>query len=127
MAPTLIFCVVVGEMLTVGKFMVRLVPLSVPVTAGLLLITLILYPVPVAVPEGIVALIVPELASLTVVPIGTGLENDPDELDNCAVYVFPLNVPTLVNGTLTDEPPEAIEQNGDPLIAPVAIVADTLI
>jgi hypothetical protein len=38
---------------------------------------------------------------------------------------LPVNVPTLVKGTETAEPPDAVEQNGEPPIVPVAIVADT--
>ena len=64
---------------------VKLVPLSVPVTDGLLLITLIRYPVPVAVLAGMEAVIVPELALLTKVPMVAGAANDPAAFDNCAV------------------------------------------
>ena len=82
LTPALIFCVVPGAILIAGKFIVKLVPLSVPVTGGPLLITLILYPVPVGVFAGIVALIVPELALLTNVPIFTGLVNELAASDN---------------------------------------------
>ena len=61
----------VGEILLAAKLQVKLVPLSVPITEGLLLITLILYPLPVAVLAGMVAAIVPELALLTKVPMVT--------------------------------------------------------
>jgi hypothetical protein len=71
-----------------AALIVRLVPLSVPVTAGLLLITLILYPVPETAFAGIVALIVPELALLTNVPIAVGEAKEPDASDNWAVYVL---------------------------------------
>ena len=60
-------------------------PLSVPITEGKLLMTLIRYPVPAAVAVGIVAEIVPELALLTKVPIVVGAAKEPEALDNCAV------------------------------------------
>ena len=43
-----------------------------PVIAGLLDITLIIYPMPVVAPAGIVTAIVPELAVLVIVPILVG-------------------------------------------------------
>ena len=57
------------------------VPLSEPVTDGLLDITLIRYPVPVEVPLGIVPLIVPAVF-WTKVPSDTRDEKDPDASDN---------------------------------------------
>lgn len=50
---------------------------EVPLIEGLLAITLIKYPVPVGVPPGIVAAIVPELATLLSVPITVGLAKLP--------------------------------------------------
>ena len=75
----------VGAILFAAKLIVKLVPLSVPLMEGLLLITRIRYPAPVAVLAGMVAGIVPELALLTKVPIVTGAANDPEAFDNCAV------------------------------------------
>ena len=56
-----------------------------PVIEGLLDLTRIRYPLPEAVPTGIVALMVPEFASLTNVPIVAGDANEPEELDSSAV------------------------------------------
>jgi hypothetical protein len=67
---------------------VKLIPLSVPVLTGLLLITRIRYPFPEAVPPGIVAVMVPAVVDVNV-PIFTGEEKLPVELDNCAVNTFP--------------------------------------
>ena len=69
----------------VGPAFTDIALLFEPVVAGLLAITRIIYPVPVAVPKGIVAEIVPEFALLVKVPIVVGDENEPVELDNCAV------------------------------------------
>jgi len=55
-----------GKVLTV-----KLVPLSLPVVAGLLPITLILYPIPAMVLEGIVPEIVPDAVDV-IVPIFIG-------------------------------------------------------
>ena len=55
----------------------------------------------------------------------TGFAHDPVGPDNCAVYVLPVNDPALLNGTETAEPEVVVEQNGEPLIAPVLRVADT--
>jgi hypothetical protein len=64
-------------------FIVILVPLSAPVTAGLLLITLILYPAPVAAAAGIVVLIVPELTLLFAsVPIIVGAAKEPEAFES---------------------------------------------
>ena len=49
---------------------------------------LIRYPLPAAVPPGIVAVIVPADVDVKV-PIAVGLANEPDELDNCAVNTLP--------------------------------------
>ena len=67
---------------TVAATTVKLVPLSLPVTDGPLQITLTLYPDPVPVPAGMLALIVPLFRLLTNVPIETGLPNEPAEFDN---------------------------------------------
>ena len=83
---------------------------------GLLLITLILYPLPVAVLAGMVAAIVPELALLTNVPMVTGAEKEPEPSESWAIYVFDENVPMLVKGTETEVPLNAVTQNGEPLI-----------
>jgi hypothetical protein len=66
-----------------------LLPLFAPVTDGLELITLILYPVPVALEEGMVDAIVPVLPVDANVPILTGLANDPNAFESCAVKTFP--------------------------------------
>ena len=71
------------------------------VTEGLLLMTLILYPVPPGVFAGIVALMVPAVVA-TLVPILTGVAKDPELLESWAVNVFGLiNVPVIVNVTAT--------------------------
>ena len=57
-------------------------PLSVPVIGGNDDITRILYPVPTAVPAGIVAEIIPEFADEVNVPIFTGEAKLPDAFDN---------------------------------------------
>ena len=75
---------------------VKFTPLSLPVTTGLLETTLTRYPVPDACPPGIVALIVPAAVEV-IVPIVTGLANEPLASDNCAVKIFPaLKVPVMV-------------------------------
>ena len=68
---------------TEGEFIVRFTPLSVPFKTGLSLITLILYPVPSAVLDGIVINMdwLPELFEATVCK-STGVTNEPFELDN---------------------------------------------
>ena len=86
--PLHTFCAVVPAAdvsVTVAATIVKLVPLSLPVTDGPLLITLILYPNPAPVPAGMVALIVSLFKLLTNVPIETGLPNEPAAFDNCAV------------------------------------------
>jgi hypothetical protein len=81
------FCVPVGAILADARFIVKLVPLSVTTAAGSVLTTLILYPLPVGVPAGIVALMVPELSvpAPAYVPIAVGLVKDPPAFDSCAV------------------------------------------
>jgi hypothetical protein len=74
---------------------------------------------------GIVASIVPELASLTKVPILIGAAKDPTALDSWAVYVFTENVPRLVNGTETGAPFVGVMQKGEPVIASVVMVGKT--
>ena len=80
--PIGIVCVAVGVMLLLAKFIIKLVPLLAPVVVGLLATTRIRYPVPVAVFAGIVAVIVPELATLVTVPIFTGEAKLPALFDN---------------------------------------------
>ena len=93
-------------------------PFSLPVIAGLLLTTRILYSVPVKVPGGIVPGIVPAVVDGNV-PIVTGEAKLPLASDNCAVKTFPkVKVPVMEKGTETFDP----EQNGEPAIAPVDIV-----
>ena len=121
------FCVAVGAIVTAPKLTVKFVPLSEPFTVGPFEITLIRYPVPVAVFAGMVADMVPELALLTNVPIFVGAAKLPAAFDNCAVYVFPVNVPTLVKGTETDAPVEDVTQYGLPAIADVAIVFEEVV
>jgi hypothetical protein len=95
-----------------------LAPLSEPMILGLLLTTLILYPLPLAAPPGIVAEMVPLEVDVSV-PIFVGLAKLPLLLLNCAVKTLPeLKVPVAVKGTLTDAP----AQNGEPTIVPVLIV-----
>ena len=69
-----------------GQVIRRSEPLSVPVVAGLVAITRILYPVPEAV-DGIAALIFPELVP-TILPITVGLLKLPVELESCAMKLF---------------------------------------
>ena len=58
-------------------------PLSSPTVAGLFDTTLILYPVPVLVPEGIIAEIVPLFVLSANVPITVGVPlNTPEASDN---------------------------------------------
>ena len=59
LAAWLLVVAILGEVL-----MLILLPLSVPVTTGLLLITRILYPVPAAVLDGILAFIVPTVVAV---------------------------------------------------------------
>ena len=93
---------------------VMLLPLSALVSDGLLEITLMRYPEPPVLPAGMVTEILPEFAVLVNVPKVVGDANEPLELDNCAVYTFPLlNVPVEVNGTLKlDEPVVVVTQYG---------------
>jgi hypothetical protein len=94
-----------------------LTPLSLPVITGLLETTRMRYAEPVAWPAGIVALIVPEFTEV-IVPIFTGLANDPAAFESWAVKTFPaLKFPVLLKGTLTAEP----GQNPVGEIVPVAI------
>jgi hypothetical protein len=72
-----------------AKFTVKSTVLLEPITLGALEITLILYPVPAAVPDGIDPEIVPEFAILDKVPMFTGVPKVPVALDNCAVYILP--------------------------------------
>ena len=103
-----------------SAFMVRFTPLSVPFIAGSLLMTRIRYPVPEAVPAGIVADMAPA-AVLERVPIFTGEAKLPDASESCAVKTFPLlNAPEIVKGTETIVP----AQKGEPEMDEVVIVAD---
>lgn len=65
----------------VGLPILRSVPLLLPVKTGLLLTTRILYPVPEAVPIGIMPVIVPDDVWVKV-PIATGEEKLPVASDN---------------------------------------------
>jgi hypothetical protein len=106
--------------------MERLVPLSEPVTTGFELTTLIRYPVPVVVPAGIVALIVPAVV-LVSVPILTGEVKLPAAFDNCAVNIFPAFAAALTeNGTSTDEPAHRFEDE-IAFVVIVVILGDELI
>ena len=72
-----------------GALTVREDKLVEPVWDGVVATTRIRYPVPAAVDEGIVALIVPDFA-LDNVPIATGfVGNTPVASESCAVNVFP--------------------------------------
>ena len=82
-APPAVIVGVVGN-----TFTVILVGLLVPVIAGVLLTTLMRYPKPCAVDEGMAAVIVPA-AVLLRVPIFTGLVNAPALLLSCAVNTLP--------------------------------------
>lgn len=80
----------------VSALIVRFTPLLLPVVTGLELTTRILYAVPLAVVNGMVALIVPALVDVSV-PIFTGLAKLPVASDNWAVNIFPtVNVPLIV-------------------------------
>src|SRR5437763_298284 len=98
--------------------MTRSTPLSLPVTAGLLLTTLMRYPVPADVPLGIVPAMVPDEVP-DIVPIITGAEKFPKASDNSAIKTFPaLKVPIIEKGTSTEEP----GQNGLPAIGSGIII-----
>lgn len=80
----------------VSALTVRFDPLLLPVVAGFELTTRILYAVPLAVVNGIEALMVPALVDVSV-PIFTGLAKLPVASDSCAVNIFPdVNVPLMV-------------------------------
>jgi hypothetical protein len=97
-------CVVDGATLLLTRFTVMLLPLFAAVIAGELDTTRTRYPVPVAVPAGIVALTVPDAVAVTL-PIVTGLVNDPLASDSCAVTVLPpAKVPVIVKGTEIEAP-----------------------
>jgi hypothetical protein len=84
--------------------MVISLPLSIPLNTGFELTTLIRYPLPATVFEGIVAIMVPELVELRV-PIVTGEVKLPVLPDNWAVKTFPAStIPALLKGTDTVEP-----------------------
>jgi hypothetical protein len=79
-----------------AKLIVRLEPLSVPVVAGLLPITLILYEVPAADGSPTELTIVPAAVDVNV-PIVVGEANEPEASDSWAVKIFPeVNVPLMV-------------------------------
>ena len=71
----------VGATLGVYKVISKGLELE-PIMDGLLLITLIKYPVPLGVFAGIVQLIVPAFRLLTKVPIFTGEAKEPDASDS---------------------------------------------
>ena len=99
-------------------FTVKLVPLSVPVIDGVVLITRILYAAPATEANGIVAVMVPAAVDVKF-PIPTAEIKLPAEFDNWAVKTFPaVNVPEIVNGTETVAP----GQNDELPIVPVVIV-----
>jgi len=76
--------------------MISVEVLAVPVIAGVLLTTLTLYPVPLAVADGMVAVIEPATTAVSV-PIFTGAVNAPAASLNCAVKILPaVNVPVMV-------------------------------
>ncbi len=83
-----------------GKLpIIRLLPLSLPITMGFELTTLILYELPTVEFDGITALTLPELKAVKE-PITEGLPKFPLESDNCTVKIFPLaNADEVVNGT----------------------------
>src|SRR6266496_1948156 len=101
-------CIVVPVLLVmpavIGVPIAILAPLSSPVMAGLLLVTRIRYAVPAAVFAGMIALILPLVVPFRV-PMFTALVKSPFAALNCAVKIFPvLNVPVVMNGTLTKAP-----------------------
>ena len=101
-----------------GDALIVIATLELPVMLGVELITLIIYPTPAGVLQGMVQVIVPAAIPVNV-PIETGAAKLPAAFDNCAVNVFPaVKTPVIVNGTLT----VAHEQNGLPVIEPVVIV-----
>jgi hypothetical protein len=102
-----------------NALIVMLLLLIVPVFTGALLITRILYPAPVGVFEGIVAIMVPAAVDVSV-PMFTGLVNEPVALLNCAVKTLPaVNVPDLEYVRLNVVPAHL----GD-ITAPVVIVCE---
>ena len=62
----------------IGVLIVRFVPLSAPVSTGALLTTLTLYPVPVPVPPGMVAVMFPLAVAVVSVPRVTGEAKEPE-------------------------------------------------
>jgi hypothetical protein len=90
-----------GEPATVGAaspmaVTVRFAPLSLPVTAGVELITRILYAPPAACPNGIVAVMVPAVVEVTL-PIAVGATKEPAAFESCAVKTLPPpNNPVIV-------------------------------
>jgi hypothetical protein len=69
--------------------MMILEPLSAPIVEGLDAITLMRYPFPDVVLEGIVALILPLPVDVSV-PIVTGVANEPEASLNWAVKILPV-------------------------------------
>ena len=103
-----------------GQEILRLVPLSVPMVAGLDPVTRIRYAVPATVFDGMIALMEPEVVELSV-PMFTGEAKFPVASESCAVKIFPeVNEPLVVNATLTLFPIHKEEDvNGDVLIVSV--------
>ena len=100
-----------------GDALIVIATLELPVILGVELITLIIYPIPAAVLQGIVHVIVPAAVPVSV-PIVTGAAKLPAAFDNCAVKTFPgVKVPAIAKGTLTI----VHAQNGLPEIVPVVI------
>ena len=74
------------------------------VSDGVLEITLIRYPEPVAAATGIVAVMLPDVV-LVKLPIAVGDAKEPDASDNCAVNTLPdVQVPVIVYGTVIEAP-----------------------
>jgi hypothetical protein len=95
---------IVQGLLSFGFGTDKLLPLSVAIIGGLVLITLILYPFP----NGVFAGIVEEIGATAVeliIPIFTGFEKLPDELLNWATNELLAAKDTLlVKLTVTGEP-----------------------
>jgi hypothetical protein len=85
MTPPVVVAVMLATKFATGTTFTVIALLLVPVTAGLLDITRIRYPVPATAPAGIVALIAPKLPSSDNVPIFVGDAKEPVGPDNCAV------------------------------------------
>lgn len=88
-----------GSIEAVGPLLTVIGILKVPVTAGFEETTRMIYPVPGAVPKGMVALMVPAVVPF-MAPMAIGVAKLPLAFDSCAVNTLPaLYVPEMVNGT----------------------------